>query len=131
MPWTDEQRHAFVRMQFDAQQDHYSLKYANADHHIIYEGETPVGRLYVARLGDEIRIIDITLLAPYRGNGVGTRLITDLITEAATKRLPLRIYVESFNPSLKLFGKLGFQQTAQHGMHWLMEWMPVAAEFSD
>ncbi|HKO62062.1 MAG TPA: GNAT family N-acetyltransferase [Pyrinomonadaceae bacterium] len=128
VPWTDEQRHAFIQMQFNAQREHYSLKYPTADHDIIYDGDVPVGRLYVARMENEIRIVDVTLLTRYRRNGLGTQLITDLMNEATTTRRPLRIYVESFNPSLALFERLGFQRTAEHGMHLLMEWMPVEAK---
>ena len=131
VPWTDEQRNAFLKMQFDAQQNYYQQKYPTADHHIIYLNDTAVGRMYVARLEDEIRIVDITLLPRHRGNGAGTHLITELMDEATTRRRPLQIYVETFNPSLKLFERLGFTQTAQQGMHLLMRWLPGAPKLSD
>lgn len=126
VPWTNEQRQAFIEMQFKAQQDHYKQKYPAADHDIITVNEMPVGRLYVAQLEDQIRIVDITLLPQYRRDGVGTYLITQLIHEATSTQRPLRIYVETFNPSLNLFHRLGFTRTAQNGMHFLLEWMPPA-----
>ena len=131
VPWNEDQRHAFLKMQFVAQQNHYAEKYPSANHDIIYLDNEAAGRIYVARLADEIRIVDVTLLPLHRGNGVGTHLITQLMNEATTKRKPVRIYVETFNPSITLFERLGFRQTAQHGMHLLMEWMPVSAELSD
>lgn len=131
VPWTDEQRQAFLKMQFDAQQNYYQQKYPTADHDIIHLHETPLGRLYVARLEEEVRIVDITLLPQHRGRGIGTHLLTELMNEATNKRLPLRIYVETFNPSLKLFERLGFTQTAQHGMHLLMQWPPGIPLVSD
>ncbi|HEY5885871.1 MAG TPA: GNAT family N-acetyltransferase [Pyrinomonadaceae bacterium] len=127
VPWTSEQQHAFLKMQFESQQNYYAEKYPGASHDIIYLGGKAVGRIYVARLENEIRIVDVTLLLQHRGNGVGTYLITQLINEATTKVLPLRIYLETFNRSLKLFERLGFRQTTQQGMHILMEWMPVPA----
>src|SRR6185369_13792646 len=60
VPWTKEQQLAFIKAQFSAQQDHYSKKYPTANHDIILSDDRPVGRLYVARLEDEIRIVDIT-----------------------------------------------------------------------
>ena len=131
VPWTDEQRQAFLKMQFDAQQNYYQQKYPTADHDIIYFRDTAAGRMYVARLEDEIRIVDITLLPRHRGNGVGTHLITELMDESTAKRLPLQIYVETFNPSLKLLERLGFTQTAQQGMHLMMQWLPGALKLSD
>ena len=62
VPWTTEQQQAFVRSQFAAQQDHYAKTYPAASHDIIMSNDRPVGRLYVARLDHEIRIVDITVL---------------------------------------------------------------------
>lgn len=131
VPWNDEQRLAFLKMQFEAQQNHYAEKYPGANHNIILVDDKAVGRIYVARMEDEIRIVDLTLLPRDRGNGVGTYLLMQLISEATTKVRPLRIYVETFNRSLKLFERLGFSRTAEHGMHILMEWMPVPSESLD
>jgi hypothetical protein len=33
-----------------------------------------------------------------------------------------RIYVEEFNPSLRLFQRLGFSPSEQHGIHLLLQW---------
>src|ERR1700754_2392538 len=74
VPWTIEQQQAFVRSQFAAQQDHYAKKYPTASHDIIVSNNRPVGRLYVARLDQEIRIIDITLLPAERNTGIGSYL---------------------------------------------------------
>jgi GNAT superfamily N-acetyltransferase len=125
VPWTDEQRQAFVRMQFAAQQEHYQEKYPEANHDIILLAGRPVGRLYVAREEHEIRIVDIALLPPERNAGVGSYLIRELLDEATRAGKPLRVYVESFNPSLPLFERLGFYRAEQNGMHILMQWDPA------
>jgi ribosomal protein S18 acetylase RimI-like enzyme len=123
VPWSEEQRAGFVQMQFAAQQQHYGNNFPNALHHVIQRGEQPVGRLYVLRTDEFIRILDITLLPRFRNTGLGTPLIKELMLEAAATRRPLRIYVESFNPSLRLFERLGFRKIEEHnGVHFLMEW---------
>ena len=124
VPWTDEQRHLFIRSQFDAQQDHYLKTYPGASHDIILAGGRPVGRLYVARLEQEIRIIDITLLPAERNAGIGSYLITQLLDDAKRAGKITRIYVEEFNPSLRLFQRLGFSPSEQHGIHLLMQCNP-------
>jgi GNAT superfamily N-acetyltransferase len=49
----------------------------------------PAGRrLYVAREGDEIRIIDIALLPDYCNRGIGTTLLRGLQSEAAAAGKP-------------------------------------------
>ena len=84
----------------------------------------PVGRLYVARWQDEIRIVDIALLPPYRNTGLGTTILRDLLAEAAVAHKPVRIHVEKFNPALRLYERLGFVPIADKGVYLFMEWTP-------
>lgn len=122
VPWNDEQREAFLKMQFSAQQTHYSTYYKDTSHDIILLGKQPVGRLYVAREEDGIRILDITILPEHRNKGLGTPLIKDLMAEAARAHLPLSIHVEFYNPSHRLFDRLGFSKVEDDGFNHLMEW---------
>ncbi len=125
--WSAEQLQAFITMQFAAQQEHYQKKYPMASHEIILSSGRPVGRRYVARLEQEIRIVDITLMPPERNGGIGTFSLRELLNEAVSTDKVVRIYVENFNPSLRLFVRLGFRQVDEQGIHFLMEWSPKAA----
>ena len=127
VPWTDEQREAFVRSQFNAQQHHYGEKYPAANHDVILSNGRQVGRLYVARLEKEIRIVDITVLPAERNGGIGSYLIKQLLAAAQRESKITRIYVEDFNPSLNLFKRLGFNVSEQDGFHLLMEHTPTAS----
>ena len=125
VPWAAAQVAAFLRMQFDAQQLHYQTHNPTATHDIILLNERPIGRLYVARRDQEIRILDITILPEYRNQGTGTSLIKELIDEAARVLKPLNIYVEFYNPSLRFFERLGFLKVDRpddDGVNYLMEW---------
>ena len=122
VPWTSEQQQAFVLSQFDAQLEHYAKTYPMANHDIVVSNGRSVGRLYVARLEQEIRIVDICLLPAERNGGVGTYLIKQLLDEAQQQQKIIRIYVEEFNPSMRLFERLGFSRREQHGFHTLVEW---------
>jgi GNAT superfamily N-acetyltransferase len=124
VPWTNEQRQAFVRSQLNAQQDHYLKTYPGATHDVILSNGRPVGRFYVARLAQEIRIVDITLLPAERNAGIGSYLIKQLLDEASRTGKVTRIYVEEFNPSLRLFERLGFSPSEQHGIYLLMQCNP-------
>jgi RimJ/RimL family protein N-acetyltransferase len=125
VPWTEEQQRAFVKMQYAAQQEHYREKYPVASHEIILSNGRPVGHRYVARLEREIRIVDITVIASERNRGIGTFSLRELLDEAKEAGTVVTIYVETFNPSLHLFERLGFRQIAEHGAHLLMEWAPT------
>jgi ribosomal protein S18 acetylase RimI-like enzyme len=121
VPWTDEQKMAFIKMQFTAQQSDYQRRFPDAEHLIIEVDKQPAGRLYLTRLEDSIRILDITILPAQRNQGLGTQILKDLMTEAQRTGRAVRIYVESFNPALCLFERLGFSNVEELGAHYLME----------
>ena len=122
--WDEAQKAAFLHMQFEAQHQFYQERYTQTDILIILRDAVPVGRLYVARWQDEIRIVDIALLPPYRNAGIGTAILRDLLAEAAAAHKPVRIHVEKFNPALRLYERLGFAPIEDKGVYLFMEWAP-------
>lgn len=125
--WTDAEKEAFLAMQFRAQHRHYQAYYANADFDVIELDGEPIGRLYLDRRDDEIRIVDIALLPAYRGRGIGTRYLKQIMAEAAALARPVRIHVEHFNPAMRLYRRLGFRHVDSNGVYHLMEWQPETA----
>lgn len=126
LPWTDEQKQTFIAMQFDAQDHHYREHYSGAAFDVIMVDGAPIGRLYVARGADEIRIIDIALVPECCNRGIGSALLRGLQDEARASGLPLRIHVERFNPALRLYERLGFRMIADRGVYLFLEWAPHA-----
>jgi len=124
VPWTAEQKDAFVRMQFAAQKQHYAKEYPQARHEIIAVDGAPVGRLYLDRGEEEFYILDISVLPQHRNAGTGSFLLRQIMDEAAEAGKPASIYVESYNPSLRLFQRLGFHKAGESGFQFLMKWTP-------
>jgi ribosomal protein S18 acetylase RimI-like enzyme len=122
VPWTDEQKDAFLTFQFNAQHSSYQERYPEASYQIILQDNVPIGRLYVLREANEIRILDITLLPQHRNSGVGSTLIRQLLVEGEQTNRPVDIWVEHFNPSMRLFQRLGFCKVQEDGFNCLMEW---------
>jgi ribosomal protein S18 acetylase RimI-like enzyme len=120
--WGDEDKAVFCRRQFDAQSAHYRENYPGASLQIIERDGVSIGRLYVAHWEREIRIMDIALLPEHRGSGIGTELLRDLQEEARSAGKSLTIHVERFNPALRLYQRLGFQQIEDKGVYLLMRW---------
>lgn len=120
--WAPEQKEAFVRMQFLAQKRHYAAEYPKAAHDIICADGVPVGRLYLSRGAEVFHILDITVLSQHRNAGTGSSLIRELLEEAGRASRPVTIYVENFNPSLRLFTRLGFQKVEDTGLLFLLRW---------
>ncbi|MGZ8812094.1 MAG: GNAT family N-acetyltransferase [Thermoanaerobaculia bacterium] len=122
VPWTPEQKDAFLRMQFDAQTAHYENYYSSCAFLVIEREGSPIGRLYIDRREDEIHIIDIALLPDRRGAGIGTMLLREILHEAAETSKPVTIHVEHFNPARHLYDRLGFRHIDTNGVYHLMEW---------
>ncbi|MES2441064.1 MAG: GNAT family N-acetyltransferase [Verrucomicrobiota bacterium] len=120
--WTEERKREFCRMQFTAQDAHYRQHYPTAEFRVIETGGVAVGRLYVDRWQQEIRIMDIAILPEHRGKGIGTRFLLELRHEAAAVGKSLSIHVERLNPALRLYERLGFRMIEDKGVYLLLEW---------
>jgi ribosomal protein S18 acetylase RimI-like enzyme len=120
-PWTAEQKRQFVRMQWEAQRNHYAAQHPQASHEIICIEGIAAGRLYLDRSGEKFHILDITILPEHRNRGAGSFLLNQIMAEANEAGKPVSIYVETFNPSLRLFQRLGFTPIQQEGFHLLLQ----------
>lgn len=123
VPWTDEQKSEFVSMQFNAQHTFYQQQFNQASFDIVLLGEQMIGRLYVDRREQEIRIIDIAILPDYRRQGIGQQLLQTLLNEAAQSDKAVTIHVEKNNPARSLYDRLGFDEIEDQGVYSLMQWL--------
>jgi ribosomal protein S18 acetylase RimI-like enzyme len=122
LPWSEEQKTAFLDMQFTAQKTHYDGYYPDCQFLVIELEGTAIGRLYIDRGEDEISIIDIALLPAYRSRGIGRMLLEEILEEGAATGRKVTIYVEHFNPARRLYDRLGFRHVDTNGVYHLMEW---------
>jgi ribosomal protein S18 acetylase RimI-like enzyme len=120
-PWTLEQKQAFVEMQFNAQTVGYRDAYPQAAHEVICCAGREVGRIYWSNKPDCLHILDITIAPQSRNLGIGGRVLRDILDAADSVNKSVTIYVESYNPSLRLFERLGFHVITQDGFQLLLE----------
>jgi len=118
--WSEAQKQAFLTQQFEAQHHYYQTHYRGARFDLILLDDQPIGRLYVARWREEIRIMDIALLPDYRNRGIGSGLLRDLLEEAAVTGKRLTIHVERYNPALRLYRRVGFEPIGETGVYLLL-----------
>jgi ribosomal protein S18 acetylase RimI-like enzyme len=126
--WSDEAKAAFVEQQFTAQHAYYREYYPEAAFDVVLLDGEPIGRLYVQRWPDEIRLIEVALLPEARNRGLGGKLVADLLAEARATGRRVTIHVEIFNPALRLYARLGFRKIADRGPYQLMEWRAAPNE---
>lgn len=126
VPWTPQQKEAFLRMQFEAQSRDYQANYADASFDLVLLDGEPVGRFCVLRRPREITVIDIALLPPGRGRGIGAYLLGGLIEEGGRSGRPVVLTVEKFNRARRLYERLGFVHEQDLGVYDLLLWRPAA-----
>ncbi len=122
--WGEAEIEQFLRRQFEAQHAHYQQHFPAAEYSLIRAGGRAIGRLYLDRRPDEIRIVDIALLPEERRAGIGGALLQSILDEAALTGRLVRIHVERNNPAMRLYDRLGFRKIEEQGVYWLMEWSP-------
>jgi ribosomal protein S18 acetylase RimI-like enzyme len=123
--WTQAQRSAFLQWQFALQRAQYRTSYPNADFCIIEAEEHPIGRLYVNRGTEEIRLIDIALLSAWQRRRIGSAYVAALLAEANGAGLPVSLHVEPQNPARRLYLRAGFRCVAQLGVYERLVWLPA------
>ena len=128
LDWDDEQKESFLKMQFAAQHKFYTEQFPRAEFQVILLDQEPIGRLYLDHRDDEIRLIDIALLPSHRNRGIGNSILKDILAAGELVSLPVRIHVEQFNPALRFYKRLGFRQTGDEGIYYLMEWSPGSTD---
>lgn len=117
--WPQPQIDAFLASQFALQSAHYARHYADAAFSVVEHAGDSIGRLIVLDRPDEVRVVDVALVEESRGRGLGTHLVEGVLEQAAGRRVVL--HVETFNPALRLYERLGFRAVAQVGAYWRME----------
>lgn len=126
--WTTEQKQAFLLMQFNAQRQYYLDQFPQAQYYIIEQAGQSIGRMIIDRSENIILLMDIALLPEYRKMGIGTALIKDLLEEADRANRPVRLHVETFNPAMNLYKRLGFIKTGEISFYHEMTRQPLVGE---
>jgi len=123
--WDDNQKQAFIKMQFLARE----RTYPRTDDRIIVLDGRPIGRMLVDRNEGGILLRDIALLTEYRNAGIGSRLIQDLMKEATAAGKPIELHVVSTSPAVRLYERLGFRSSdAEPEVAYLeMKWVPATS----
>lgn len=126
MPLDENQKDLFLSMQFHAQSQQYAARYPQAQHSIVLQNDTPIGRILIDRSQKEFTLVDVALLTEHRNNGIGTQLVQNLLTEAGAEGKPVRLHVFTSNPAIHLYERMGFARTGGDQVYLEMLWSPAS-----
>lgn len=124
VPWTVDEKRAFLVHQFSAQRKHYRTYFPDAAYDVLERDGAPIGRLYVDERQTRVHIIDISLIPDRRGGGVGTAVLGALQDYARTRGKGVDIFVERINPAKSLYDRMGFTVIREEEIYLEMDWTP-------
>jgi RimJ/RimL family protein N-acetyltransferase len=111
--WPVEMERAFMKMQFEAQRGDYERRHPAARCQIIELRRCPIGRLWVAEDARSLTVLDISLVAGLRGQGIGGECLRRLLRRADAARLDAELQVVRGNPAQRLYERLGFRPVGE------------------
>lgn len=127
--WSARRKAAFLDSQFQAQQRHFRQQFASAHFLVMEHQGQPIGRLSWQWMPDELRLIDIAVLRPWRGQGLGRQVVMGLQALAAREGRAVGLHVEVGNRrAISLYESLGFVVTGHAGLHHRMRWARPGAD---
>lgn len=119
--WSAEMRRQFLTMQFRASQG-LREAFPGAEFQIVLVDGVNAGRFVVQRTREQLQVVDMALLPPYRNAGLGAALLQRVFGEAAATKKPLRLEVFKTNRAARLYQRLGFVIIAETELLYQMEW---------
>ena len=121
--WPVTHKQALLDSQFELQHTDYLSRYPAADFLLIEQHDRPIGRLYRLPAPPDHLLIDITLAAHARRQGIGRRLIEQAQYEARQSGCGMRLHVRHDNVTAqRLYQRLGFAITEDEGAYLAMRW---------
>lgn len=118
-----------LRIQHTAQERRFEARYADYERFVILHEGQRAGRLYVQRTPSMMHAIDMTLLPEFRSQGIGTRIVSDLLAMATHNGQDVTLRVPRRNTrAIALYEGIGFRLVTVDDLDCYFEWSPSLTE---
>lgn len=119
-------RETFLRQQFMAMTQGYRTRFADGSWSVIELDGQAVGRMIVQESASEVRVVDLALLAEFRGLGIGSLLMRRLQISAQALGKPVRLRAFLGSRAESWYRRMGFSQLEEEGLRVHLEWVGIA-----
>lgn len=121
--WPADEQEAFLVQQFGLQHRYYQEHHRDADFLLLSSlAGQPLGRLYWRAIdAEEAALIDVSLIPQARGRGLGTALMSMLVSQADRLGQSIGLHVEPDNPARRLYERHGFELLSDNGVYARMQ----------
>ena len=122
--WTIGSQRTFVIMQAQTEEWNRARLYPGMDRLTICVDDMPVGRLLVCMRNNVLHLVDLSLLPRFRGNGIGTQLLSEILEEARNARVPVKVKIRKDSGAIRFVERLDFGTPTDLGSNVELTWMP-------
>jgi ribosomal protein S18 acetylase RimI-like enzyme len=120
--WPEPMRGHLLGIQYTARRHSHRANHPAAASQVIQADGVDVGWALVNTMPHEVRVVEIMILPEWRGSGIGTAVLNEILVIAARARKPVRLNVNVMNQgALRLYTRLGFRKIAEDAVQYLME----------
>lgn len=105
----------------DWQREHFARTTAPRTHEILEVSGTPAGCVLVEEDAAHLEIHRILILPEFQNQGIGTRVVQQILSKARSTGRPTRLQVLRVNPARRLYERLGFSVVGESKTHYRME----------
>jgi ribosomal protein S18 acetylase RimI-like enzyme len=120
--WPEPMRGHLVGMQFDARRQSHRANYPDGVSEVIEVDGRDAGWMVVVTLPHEVRLVEIMVAAEFRGQGIGSAAIGEVLAAAESAGKPVRLHVNVTNSgAIRLYARLGFRRIGGDQVQDLME----------
>lgn len=108
--WDRDTKRDFVERQFEYQYRHHSAHYQPGDFAVIRLNGEPVGRIYLYwnDFARDCRLFELSLMPERRDRGIGSAVLSALLTRAGGLGYGVSLHVEPISPARRLYARFGF-----------------------
>jgi ribosomal protein S18 acetylase RimI-like enzyme len=118
--WPEPVREQLLGIQYQGRRNTAPSAYPAGQSRIILADGVSVGWLYTAELEDAVYIAEILILAEFRGKGIGSEVLRDVI--GAARQKVVRLTVNSLSAAaVRFYERLGFRRVWSDEVNMVME----------
>ncbi len=106
----------------DRHQRHFANFLKQGNIIIVQLEQTDVGMLQIMESSDRIEISEIQLLPQYQGQGLGSKLLQDIVAKSHGQKKDVYLSLGLFNiKAYRLYSRIGFQEYRRSETHFYMK----------
>jgi ribosomal protein S18 acetylase RimI-like enzyme len=125
LEWPEPMRTHLLGVQYTARRQSHRANFPEAASQVIEVDGKAAGWAVVITMPHEVRLVEIMVLAEFRGRGIGTAVIRRILASAAEAGKPVRLNVNVTNQkAIALYERLGFGRIDGDEVQHLMECPP-------